>query len=158
MGIARQASMGSKCLSRQFGAIIVKNKTVVSMAYNGPAKGISHCWERTYGLPEGVDPANRPPECPRRLSGYASGQGLEYCTSGHAERNAIAHAAMNGISTLDTEIYTWSPLPCKECAISIVNAGIKKVTYADYDYDNVARFIFEEAGIELVCFDSKVFS
>ena len=57
---------------------------------------------------------------------------------------------MNGISTLDAELYTYSPLPCKECAIMIINSGIKKVYYlAGKDYDSMARRLFDEAGIEL---------
>ena len=149
MTIAKQASLRSKCLSRQFGAVIVKNKCVVSMGYNGPARGAKHCFERDYGLPEGVAPYKK--VCPRKLANFPSGKGLEFCVAGHAERNAIAQAAMNGISTLDSEIYTWSPLPCKDCAISIINAGIKKVYYMDSDYDELARSIFLNSGIQLEC-------
>lgn len=149
MSLARQASQRSKCLSRQFGAVIVKNKCVVSMGYNGPARGAAHCSRRSYGLPEGVDRGERD-LCPRKLAGFSSGQGIEHCVAGHAERNAIAQAAMNGIATLGADLYTWSPLPCKECAISIVNAGIRKVYYLDWgDYDGLARHIFDDSGIEL---------
>lgn len=148
MSLARQASMRSKCLSRQFGAVIVKNKCVVSMGYNGPARGTSHCSTRTYGLPPGVDAGPRS-ECPRKLGGFGSGKGIEFCVAGHAERNAIAQAAMNGISTNGSDLYTYSPLSCKECAISIINAGISKVYHIEGDYDQLARHIFEEAGVEL---------
>lgn len=150
MSLAKQAAGRSKCLSRKFGAVIVKNKCVVSMGYNGPARGATHCDMRTYGLPPGVPPPPRA-RCPRRMAGFKSGEGLEYCVAGHAERNAIAHAAMNGIITIDSVLYTFSPLPCKECAISIVNAGISKVVHLDrLDYDAIARRIFQEAGVELV--------
>ncbi len=153
MSIARQAAAKSKCMSRNFGAVIVKNRCVVSMGYNGPARGTSHCDIRKYGLPEGIAGDKRS-ECPRRLANLPSGQGLEYCTAGHAERNAIAQAAMNGISTLGAELYTWSPLPCKECAIMIINSGIKKVYYlSGDDYDNVARKLFIEAGVDLESYD-----
>lgn len=148
MSIARQASMRSKCLSRSFGAVIVRNKCVVSMGYNGPARGASHCSIRTYGLPPGVTGEPRD-MCPRRLGGLKSGEGIEYCVAGHAERNAISQAAMNGISTFGAELYTYSPLPCKECAISIINAGIMKVVHIEGDYDSLARHIFVEAGIQL---------
>lgn len=148
MSLARQASMRSKCLSRRFGAVIVKNKCVVSMGYNGPARRTSHCRERTYGLPPNVGEERRS-ECPRKLGGFKSGQGIEFCVAGHAERNAIAQAAMNGISTNGADLYTYSPLPCKECAISIINAGIRKVYHVEGDYDQLARHIFDEAGIEL---------
>ena len=148
MSIARQASMRSKCLSRHFGAVIVKNKCVVSMGYNGPARGATHCAERTYGLPPGVSPEKRT-QCPRQLASFKSGEGIEYCVAGHAESNAIAQAAMNGICTHGADLYTYSPLPCKECAISIINAGIVRVVYIEKDYDSLARFIFDEAGITL---------
>ncbi len=151
MAIAKQAAQRSKCMSRRFGAVIVKNKCVVSMGYNGPARGTKHCYERIYGLPPQVDTANRKNICPRKEGGYESGKGLEFCTAGHAERNAIAQAAMNGISTMGAELYTWSPLPCKECAISIINSGIKKVYFLENDYDDMARHIFMDAGTELEC-------
>lgn len=148
MSIAKQASLRSKCLSRQFGAIIVKNKCVVSMGYNGPARGASHCNTRNYGLPPDVSHEKRE-ICPRKLGGLKSGEGIEFCVAGHAERNAIAQAAMNGISTYGAELYTYSPLPCKECAISIINSGIIRVVHIEGDYDNLARHIFNEAGIKL---------
>jgi dCMP deaminase len=148
MSLAKQASMRSKCLSRKFGAVIVKNKCVVSMGYNGPARGTSHCDVRAYGIPPGVSGEKRS-ECPRRAGGFKSGEGLEFCVAGHAERNAIAQAAMNGISTFGADLYTFSPLPCKECAISIINAGIIRVVHLEGDYDTMARPIFGEAGIIL---------
>ncbi|MDQ7821748.1 MAG: dCMP deaminase family protein [Candidatus Eremiobacteraeota bacterium] len=149
MSLARQASLRSKCMSRHFGAVIVKNKCVVSMGYNGPARGASHCSERIYGLPKNVSRERRS-ECPRRLGGFRTGEGIEYCVAGHAERNTIAQAAMNGISTLGADLYTYSPLPCKECAISIINAGIARVFYLDMgDYDSLARILFKEADITI---------
>lgn len=150
MSLARQAAGRSRCLSRHFGAVIVKNKCAVSMGYNGPPRGTSHCDVREYGLPEGVDPKARRERCPRQLAGFRSGEGIEFCVAGHAERNAIAQAAMNGIDTLGATLYTYSPLSCKECAISIVNAGIRRVVHLDVpDYDKVARHIFREAEVEL---------
>jgi dCMP deaminase len=150
MSLARQAAGRSKCMSRHFGAVIVKNKCVVSMGYNGPPRGTTHCDVRHYGLPEGVDPRKRRNRCPRQIAGFRSGEGIEYCVAGHAERNAIAQAAMNGIDTLGATMYTYSPLSCKECAITIVNAGIGKVIHlAKPDYDKVARHIFREAGVEV---------
>ena len=148
MSIAKQASLRSKCLSRHFGAVIVKNKCVVSMGYNGPARGASHCNIRTYGLPPNLNGDKRD-ICPRKAAGLKSGEGIEFCVAGHAERNAIAQAAMNGISTFGADLYTYSPLPCKECAISIINAGIVKVVHLEGDYDQLARHIFNEAGIIL---------
>lgn len=151
--LAREASSRSVCFSRKFGAVIVKNRCVVSMGYNGPARGASHCNQREYGLPPSIPSGLE--RCPRKAAGFPSGEGVQYCVAGHAERNAIAQAAMNGISTLGAAIYTWSPMPCKECAISIVNSGIREVYYLDRAYDAVAEQIFREAGIQLYCIDSK---
>jgi len=65
--------------------------------------------------------------CPRRGKNYESGEGLHLCPAGHAERNAIVQAARLGIKVKGASLYMNCPIPCKDCLIEIINAGIKEV-------------------------------
>lgn len=162
--LAREVATNSKCLSRKIGAVIVKDKAVVSTGYNGPARGTTHCDKRNAIFYTSID-ENRDYEpdtaneivvyfrhCPRQTLGYSSGKGLHLCQAGHAERNAIVQAARNGISTKDTIMYAYCLLPCKDCCIEIINSGIKKIVCLDSrpDYDRYSRVLLNEAGIEIV--------
>ena len=159
MSIAKQVGQNSKCMSRKIGVVIVKNNCVVSTGYNGPVRGSLHCDKRNYCLPPGVEEVNEYEErflCPRRIAGLKPGQGNEYCLAGHAERNAIVQAAMNGISTMGTKMYCYCPLPCVQCTICIINSGIKDVYYFEgLDYDEGSRILFNETGVNLHCLSLK---
>ena len=102
----------SSCLSRQIGAVIVSDHSIVSTGYNGPPRGYPHC--------DGAI-------CPRHEKGYKSGEGLLECPAAHAEANAIVNAARNGVSTLGCTLYLNTLIPCKDCMILIINAGIKEI-------------------------------
>ena len=115
-GICVAIAAKSPCLSRQIGAMLVRNRRIISTGFNGPAVGYPHC--------EG-------PTCPRRLKGYKSGEGLHECPAAHAEANCIATAAMNGVSVLGTTLYMNCIIPCKDCAIILVNAGVKEIVVDD---------------------------
>ena len=135
MAIATLASLRSTCLSRKVGAIIVKDDNPISFGYNGPARGVPHCEE------EGG--------CLRRAKAdYASGKYLEICPASHAEQNAIAFAALHGISTKDSTIYV-TTFPCKDCMNSLINAGIKKIVYnGDYNAE-ISKNISNAAMVEV---------
>ena len=121
--------------------------------YNGPPRGVRECNERSYqfyrnlfDIPNKVE--NTPIiKCPRRMFGYNSGKGLHLCQAGHAERNALIQAGRNGISTLGTTLYCYCSLPCKDCMIEIINAGVETLVYLDdkVDYDNYSRILLEES-------------
>jgi len=156
--VAREVPQNSKCLSRKIGAVIVKEKSIISTGYNGPARGAKHCKERTMNFYLNLEQRrNRKAEidvyydkCPRRSLTYRSGQGLHLCQAGHAERNAIVQAARNGISTLDTTLYCDVTFPCKDCCIEIINAGIKEIVCLKGDlYDNYAPVILKEANVKI---------
>ncbi len=115
----------SPCLSRQIGAILVRDNSIVSTGYNGPARGYPHC-EGKIPFEERV--------CPRRTAGYKSGEGLYMCPAAHAEGNTIANAARIGASTVGTTLYMNCVIPCKDCAIILVNAGIVEIVVDDLIY------------------------
>jgi dCMP deaminase len=153
--IAQQVSKASKCLSRQIGSVLVKEGCIVSTGYNGPARGVKHCNERPashYCWLEDRDSCLGHlwdyKICPRRNLGYQSGEGLHLCQASHSERNAILQAAKNGISTNHTILYAYCPLPCKDCCIEIVNAGIKEIVcLKGNSYDKYSKVILTEANI-----------
>lgn len=135
MDMAEIASRRSTCLSRQVGAVIAKDNAVISTGYNGPAMGVKHCDELG--------------GCRRRMMpDYKSGSYLEKCPASHAEQNAIALAARNGVATQGSTIYV-TTFPCKDCMNSIINAGIKRVV-TDDDYNaELSKEIANEADISV---------
>lgn len=148
MSIAEVVGRNSKCLSRSIGAVLVKDKAVIATGYNGPPRGVPHCYSRN---------ANWERRCPRQVQGFKSGQGLELCIAGHAERNAIIQAARNGINTKGTTLVCHCGIPCKDCAIEIINAGIVEVVYkisggtgnfGEY-YDELSKYLFDNSDIIL---------
>lgn len=135
MAIACLVAKRSSCLSRGVGAVIVKDHNPISFGYNGPASGVSHCEEHGGCLR-------------RQMPDYKSGAYLEMCPASHAEQNAIAFAAKNGISTDDCIIYV-NTFPCKNCMNSIINSGIKKIIYlGDYNAD-LSKQILKESGLKI---------
>lgn len=87
--------------------------------------------------------------CPRKFAGFQSGEGLQYCVAAHAEGNAIAQAARRGVAIDGADMYIWGMQPCKNCAVLIVNAGIRRVICQNSSerYDEIAEKIFEESFI-----------
>lgn len=154
--IAREVSKNSKCLSRKIGAVLVKDKNIISTGYNGPAKGVKHCNERNMDFYANLDKRGYVINeylinCPRKVLGYKSGEGLHLCQAGHAERNALIQAAKHGISTKDATLYCYCGQICKECVIEIINADVKELVYlAGSDvYDKYAGTLLEESGITI---------
>jgi len=157
--IAREVSENSKCLSRKIGAVLVRDNSIISTGYNGPARGVRHCNDRCIdfyinlergpkGTPFEFDDSKKLDQCPRRRFGYESGKGLHLCQAGHAERNALIQAARNGISTLGTTLYAYCGQICKDCAIELINAGVKELVYLEGpEYDGYSGAILTEGGV-----------
>lgn len=164
MRIAREVASNSKCLSRKIGSVLVKDGAIISTGYNGPARGVKHCNERSTAFYNKINSKtvlviNGETEsedyiwdiCPRRALGYPSGEGLHLCQAGHSERNALIQAARNGISTKDTTLYAYCTMPCKDCTIELVNAGVRTIVclFGEKHYDSYAEIIATEAGMEI---------
>jgi dCMP deaminase len=134
MDIAVLVSKRSTCIRRSVGAVIIKDKRILSTGYNGAPSGISHC------LDVG---------CLRETMDIPSGERHELCRGIHAEQNAIIQAALYGVSIKDATVFCTN-LPCSICAKMIINAGIKKIVYL-YGYaDSMSRDMLEEADIKVV--------
>lgn len=149
----------SKCLSRTVGAVLVKDKSIVSTGYNGPPRGVPVCNKR-FLLDEeiqkeadskGLDykECAKKDVCPRRLLGYKSGEGLEWCVAGHGERNALINAARMGIATFGAKLYMNCGIPCSACLVEIINAGISEIIVVDFNYyDRSSDYLLKQSGLK----------
>lgn len=136
MEMAFLVSTWSSCFqdNRQVGAIITRNKRILTTGYNGASSGIKSCKER------GV--------CMRKEIGIPSGTRHELCYAVHAEQNAIIQAAKIGVSVEEAIMYC-THQPCTICAKMIINSGIKRVVYREGYPDEFSRQLFQEAGVEI---------
>ena len=124
----------ASCYRRKVGAIIVKDKRVLTTGYNGAPAGISSCVERG--------------ECLREKMNIPSGTHAETCYAAHAEQNAIIQAARVGCSVEGCTLYC-THQPCVICAKIIINSGISRVVFKDGYPDEFSIRLFEEAGVKL---------
>jgi dCMP deaminase len=131
--IAELVKTRSTCLRRQVGAVIVKDKRIVSTGYNGSPVRTAHC--------EDVG-------CLREKLGIPSGQRHELCRAIHAEQNAIIQAARSGTSMEGATVYVTCQ-PCSLCAKMLINAGIARIVYAGDYPDELAMTMLQEAGVVL---------
>ena len=134
MDITTLVAKRATCLRRAVGAIIVKDKQILSTGYNGAPSGIRHCSETG---------------CLRDQLNVPSGQRHELCRGIHAEQNAIIQAAYHGVSINGATLFCTN-LPCSICAKMIINAGIKKIYYQSGYADKMSGEMFAEARVEVI--------
>jgi len=142
ISIAHLVSTRSTCLRRQVGAVMVRDKQILTTGYNGVPRGITHC---------------TPENCLRSVKDIPSGQQQELCRGLHAEQNAIIQAALHGVSTKDATLYC-THKPCILCAKMLINAGVVRIVYQDFYPDPLADEMLEEAGIEMCIWEGRVIS
>lgn len=140
MEIVELIKTRSTCLRRQVGALIVKDKRIVSTGYNGAPMGCKHCLQIG---------------CLREELNIPSGQRHELCRGIHAEQNAIIQAAYSGVSVKGGILYV-TVQPCVLCAKMIINAGIKKIVFKGDYLDELAMELLREAEIRVVKFDPSL--
>lgn len=131
MRMAELVATRSTCLRRKVGAVIVKEKRVLTTGYNGAPRGLKHCAEVG---------------CIREENNIESGTRHELCRGVHAEQNAVIQAAYFGVSIKDATIYT-TAFPCVLCAKILVNAGITEVVYSKDYVDELSKSILEESNV-----------
>ena len=132
--LAGLISERSTCLRRKVGAVVVKNKHILSTGYNGAPMEIEHC-----------DTAG----CLREKLRIPSGQRHELCRGLHAEQNSIIQAAIHGASLDGATLYCTNQ-PCFICAKMIINAGIKKIIIASGYPDKMAMDFLKKAKIQVL--------
>ena len=137
MSITELVAQRATCTRRYVGAILVRDKRIISTGYNGAPSGISHC------LDVG---------CLREQQGIPSGERHELCRGIHAEQNAIIQAALHGTSVIGATLYCTN-MPCSICTKMLINAGITEVYYREGYADTLSASLMAEAGIPLIQLD-----
>ena len=142
MEMAHLVSTWTSCFTpgRAIGAVIVKDKRVMTTGYNGAPAGLATCLEKG--------------ECMRRRLGVESGTRAELCFAIHAEQNAIIQAAKMGISIDGGTLYC-THQPCSVCTRMIINAGISRVVYQQGYPDDFSLQLFHAAGIPIERYDPE---
>jgi dCMP deaminase len=121
----------STCLRRTVGALLVRDKRILTTGYNGPPPGMRHC-EELGG-------------CLREQEGVPSGQRMELCRAVHAEANALLQAAIHGVAVRGAILYS-TTAPCSGCAKLLISAGVKRVVYIEGYPDEMSAKLLSDAG------------
>jgi dCMP deaminase len=125
MDIARQVATRATCDRKHVGALLVRDRTILSTGYNGSIRGLPHCDDVGHMMENG------------------------HCVATvHAEANAIIQAAKNGVRIDGATIYTTAS-PCWPCFKLIANSGCTRIVFGEFYRD---PRIFEYAakiGLEL---------
>lgn len=126
MSIAKVVSSRSTCDRKHVGAVIVRDRTILSTGYNGSIRGMPHCDEVGHMLES------------------------DHCVATiHAEQNAIIHAAKNGVSIDGADIYITAS-PCWSCFKSIANSGLRRIVYGEFYRDTRIFDVATRLGIDLL--------
>lgn len=133
MEITELVAKRTTCRRRGVGAILVKDKRILSTGYNGAPTSVRHC----------IDIG-----CLREKLGVASGERHELCRGIHAEQNAIIQAALHGVSIAGATLFCTN-LPCIICAKMIINAGIRTIYYKEGYADPMSEELLKEAMVEI---------
>jgi dCMP deaminase len=142
MNIAKMVGTRGTCDRGRNGAVLVKNKRILTTGYVGSPRGLPHCDEVGHLMHDVINP---------------DGKISKHCIrTAHAEQNAIVQAALHGVSTDGATLYVKFE-PCFTCAKMIINAGIRRVVCEKmYHAGELTRKFFKDAGVELVVLSDEV--
>lgn len=136
----------STCSRARVGAVISREGRILASGYNGAPAGMEHCDHNCVCLPV-TEPGTGMP--PRWVEDRLCTAHEPCSVSVHAEVNAIAFAARYGTKIDGAELHT-TRVPCKNCAGSLVNAGIKRVVWIEEHRDMTGLDLLSNAGIDVV--------
>jgi len=125
MQIATQVATRSTCDRKHVGAVIVRDKTILSTGYNGSVRGMPHCDDVGHMM-----------------------ENTHCIATVHAEANAIIQAAKNGTAIDGADIYVTAS-PCWNCFKLIANSGIRRIFYLEFYRDENVLAVAKKAGIEM---------
>ena len=130
--ITRQVAERSTCKRAKVGAVIVRDKNILATGYNGAPAGLAHCTEVGCLIYQSKTPSGEIEEnCYRTI---------------HAEINAIAQAAKNGVGIRDATIYV-THTPCIHCLKVLINTGIRKIFYEREYKANTVRDLLASTDV-----------
>ncbi|GAA5873132.1 hypothetical protein JCM16303_006952 [Sporobolomyces ruberrimus] len=163
MALASLASLRSNCMKRRVGAVLVRDKRVVSTGYNGTPRGVTNCNEGgcgrcnsnedgwgEHGEKEEEETLEEVESNGKKLNRV--GQGLDVCVCLHAEENALLEAGRERVSggRAEAAVLYCNTCPCLTCTVKIVQCGVKEVVYSlSYSMDDASRQVMESAGVIL---------
>lgn len=125
MNIAREVATRSTCDRKHIGAVIVREKAILSTGYNGSIKGMPHCDDAGHMMEDG--------HCVATI---------------HAESNAVIQAAKNGVRIDGSEIYITAS-PCWNCFKMLANAGIRTIHFSEFYRDKRIFDVAKRLKIQL---------
>jgi dCMP deaminase len=125
MAIARVVATRSTCDRKHVGAVIVREKMILTTGYNGSIRGLEHCDDVGHLMEEG--------HCVRTV---------------HAEANAIVQAARNGVRLDGGDIYVTAS-PCFGCYKLIANSGLTRIVFGEFYRDSRIFELSKTLGIKL---------
>lgn len=134
MAIAELVAERSTCVRRQVGAVIVKDRKILTTGYNGAPSRIKHCSDIG---------------CLRKELNIPAGERHEICRGTHAEQNAIIQAATFGVDISDGTVYS-THQPCFICTKMLINSKVSKIIYKKEYPDQLAIDMLNEAKITFV--------
>ena len=126
--MARIWAENSYCKRRQVGALIVKDKSIISDGYNGTPSGFENICEDEQGVTK------------------------KYVL--HAEANAITKGAASTNNCSGATVYVTAS-PCIECAKLIIQAGIKRVVYSEEYHLRDGVELLQHAGVEVLFLEGE---
>jgi len=140
--IAKLVGSRGTCDRGRNGAVLVRDKRILTTGYVGAPMGLDHCDEVGHLMHDVIGPDGKiSKHCLRTI---------------HAEQNVILQAALHGISTKGATLYVKFE-PCFTCAKMIINAGIKRVVcQKKYHAAELTRKFFKDADIEIVYIEDEV--
>ena len=133
LDVADIVATRSTCLRRSVGAVIVKDKRILSTGYNGVPSGLRHCSDIG---------------CLREKLKIPSGERHELCRGLHAEQNAILQAVVHHIDIQHSTLYATNQ-PCIICAKMLINAQIKEIVFSSGYPDKIAKDMLKEAKVKI---------
>ena len=139
MEIATVVGKRSTCLRNRVGAVLVRDKRILSTGYNGAPRNLPHCHDVG---------------CVREDMNIPSGERHELCRAVHAEQNAIIQSALHGVGISGATMYC-THQPCILCAKMLINSHVSRVVYANPYPDIRALEFLAQAGVEVEEFSSE---
>jgi dCMP deaminase len=132
MEIAKQVASRATCDRKHVGAVLVRDRIILSTGYNGSIRGMPHCDEVGHLMENG------------------------HCVATvHAEANSVLQAARTGVRIEGSSLYTTAS-PCWPCFKLVANAGIVRIVYGEFYRDPRIFDVAARLDIELVSLEEAV--
>ncbi|MBX3158773.1 MAG: dCMP deaminase family protein [Deltaproteobacteria bacterium] len=126
MSIAQVVATRSTCPRKYVGAVLVRNRIILSTGYNGSIRGMPHCTDVGHMMEDG--------HCVATI---------------HAEANAVIQAARSGANIDGATTYVTAS-PCWHCFKQLANAGVVRICYGEFYRDERIFDVASKIGLELV--------